>query len=98
MPPRPRPSAVRTARTPEALDALRAALVDFDGGARQRGRELYQDGAVRKIWSDADHLVKAEVQGGSLYGVTLYNTRGAWTARCTCPVGIDCKHAYAAGL
>ena len=42
--------------------------------------------------------MKAEVQGGSLYGVTLYNTRGAWTARCTCAVGIDCKHAYAAGL
>jgi len=98
MPPRPRLQAVRTVRTPEALDALRAALDEFDGGARQRGRDLYQAGAIQKIWSDADHLVKAEVQGGSRYTVTLFNTRGAWTTRCTCPVGADCKHAYAAGL
>ena len=95
---RPRPSVVRTVRTPEALDALRGWLDDFDGGARQRGRDYYQNGAVRKIWSDADHLVKAEVAGGQLYHVTLFNTRGAWTSRCTCPLGQDCKHAYAAGL
>ena len=95
---RSRLTALRTVRTPEALDALRAALDDLDGSVRQRGRDLYQQGAVQKIWSDADHLVKAEVQGGERYTVTLFNTRGAWTTRCTCPVGVDCKHTYAAGL
>ncbi len=98
MPPRPRPSAVRAVRTPEAMDALLSWLDDCDPGARQRGRDYFQSGAVRKVWSDADHLVKAEVQGGSRYSVTLYLTRGAWTSRCTCPVGLDCKHAYATAL
>jgi superfamily II DNA or RNA helicase len=89
---------VRAVRTPEALDALRDWLDSFDGGARQRGRNYYQTGAVGKVWSDADHLVKAEVRGGDAYAVTLFHTRGAWASRCTCPVGIDCKHVYATGL
>ncbi len=98
MPPRPRPPVVRAVRTPEALDALRGWLDELDGGARQRGRDYSQQGAVARVWSDADHLVKAEVNGGARYAVTLFFTRGAWSSRCTCPVGLGCKHVYATGL
>lgn len=98
MPPRPKPTAVRSVRTPEAMDALLSWMDDCEPGARQRGRDYYQSGAVRKVWSDADHLVKAEVEGGARYAVTLFFTRGQWAGRCTCPVTADCKHAYASAL
>ena len=98
MPPRPRPPVLRAVRTSEALDALRSRLDEFDGGARQHGRDYYQSGAVRRVWSEADHLVKAQVAGGEDYAVTLTYARGNWNSRCTCPVSVDCKHAYAAGL
>jgi superfamily II DNA or RNA helicase len=89
---------VRAVRTPEAMDALLSWMDDCEPGARQRGRDYFQSGAVRKVWSDADHLVKAEVEGGSRYSVVLFFTRGEWSGRCSCPVGRDCKHTYAAAL
>jgi superfamily II DNA or RNA helicase len=98
MSPRFRAPVVRTVRTPEAIDALRARLDLFDAGARQRGRDYFQGGAVLRVWSEADHHVKAEVEGGARYALTLFYTRGDWTTRCSCAVGVDCKHAYAAGL
>jgi len=98
MPPRFRAPVVRTVRTPEAIDALRARLDLFDAAARQSGRDYFQSGAVLRVWSEADHHVKAEVEGGSRYALTLFYTRGDWTTRCSCAVGVECKHAYAAGL
>lgn len=97
-PPRYRSPVVRSVRTPEAIDALRARLDEFEPAARQRGRDYYQSRAVLKVWSEADHHVKAEVEGGARYYVTLFYTRGEWTTRCSCPIGVDCKHAYASGL
>ncbi len=98
MPPRPRPSSVRSVRTPEAMDALFAWMDDCEPDARQRGRDAFQGGAVQKVWSDADHLVKAEVQDDARQSVVLFFTRGEWTSRCTCPAAKNCKHAYAAAL
>ena len=95
---RPRPPVVRSVRTPEAVAALRTKLDTFDAGARQRGRDLFQAGAVLSVRSAADHYFNAEVQGDSLYGLTFFYTRGSWTCRCSCPVGENCKHAYATGL
>ncbi len=97
-PPRSRPPIVRAVRTPEAIDMLRTRLDTFDAVARQRGRELFQAGAVRKTWSEADHHFKAELEDDSRHQVTFFYTRGEWSSRCTCPVGVDCRHAYAAGL
>ncbi|MCU0793581.1 MAG: SNF2-related protein, partial [Opitutaceae bacterium] len=97
-PPRSRPLVVRSVRTPEALDALRSWLDEFEPGTRQRGREYFQQGAVRAVWCEADHHFKAEVRGNETYLVTEFYTRGTWSSRCSCPVGVDCKHAYAAGL
>ena len=98
MPPRPRPSAVRSVRTPEAMDALLSWMDDCEPDARQRGRDCFQSGAVQKVWSDADHLVKAEVQEAACLSIVLFFTRGEWTSRCTCPATKNCKHAYAAAL
>ena len=97
-PPRSRPPVVRSVRTPAAIEALRTRLDVFEAGTHQRGRDYFQSGAVRKVWSEADHHFKAEVEGGARYVVTGFYTRGDWSFRCTCPVGVDCKHAYAAGL
>lgn len=98
MPPRPRPSIMRSVRTQEALDALRLWLDSFDSDTRQRGEEYFKTGAVSSVWSEADHLVKAEVHAGTHHDLLLFLTRGTWTSRCDCSVGRNCKHAYAAGL
>ena len=98
MKPRNRQPIVRSVRTPEALDALRSRIASFDSGTRQRGLAYFKSGAVNSVNSAADHLVTAKVTGSQIYSVTLFLTRGEWTTRCTCPVGKDCKHAYAAGL
>jgi len=98
MPPRPRQPAVRSVRTPEALEAMRVWLTTFNADARQRGQSYFKAGAVISIKSEADHLVGAEVAGTKLYNLRLFLTRGAWTSRCSCPVATGCKHAYAAGL
>ncbi len=95
---RSRPPVVRSVRTPEALDALRARLDLYAPSSRQSGRDLFQQSAVAAVWSEADHLVKAEVTDNARHSLTLFYTRGDWTSRCSCPITSDCKHAYAAGL
>jgi superfamily II DNA or RNA helicase len=97
MPVKPRPSATRSVKAPEALTALRSWLNTFDPRTRRRGADYYESGQVENVWADADHFLRAEVQGQSLYEVTLFFTRGQWSSRCSCPMGGSCKHAYAAG-
>lgn len=81
------------------MNALRTRLDEFPPTARQRGREAFQQGAVRRVWCDADHYFKSEVSEDELvHTVTAFYTRGDWSTRCTCTVGVDCKHAYATGL
>jgi len=96
--PRSRPPVVRSVRTPEAVAALRLRLDEFTPAARQRGRDLFQAGAVLSVRSAADHYFNAEVKDETVLGLTFFYTRGAWTCRCSCPVGENCKHAYATGL
>jgi superfamily II DNA or RNA helicase len=81
------------------MNALRSRLDDFPPASRQRGRDAFQQGAVRRVWCDADHYFKSEVsEDEAVHTVTAFYTRGDWSTRCTCTVGVDCKHAYAAGL
>ncbi|HEY8995008.1 MAG TPA: hypothetical protein VIM71_10125, partial [Lacunisphaera sp.] len=99
MPPNPRQPAVRLVRTPQALTALRGWLGTFPAETRELGGDTYRKKAVKEVWSEADHLVKAEVDIGSeVLPITLFLTRGAWTSRCSCPVLDRCEHVYAAGL
>jgi superfamily II DNA or RNA helicase len=97
MPPRYRPTAVRAVRTPEAIRALIERLDAFGEQAQERGRDYLKGGAVASVWSEADHLVKAEVVGNAHYDLTWFFTRDKWTFRCSCPDKKDCKHAYASG-
>ncbi len=94
---RSRSTHVRSVRTPEALDAMRLWLDSFDSGTRLRGQAYFKDGTVNAVWSEADHLVKAEVMGERRYALTLFLTRGEWSSRCSCAIGSKCKHAFAAG-
>lgn len=89
---------LRAVRTPEALSALRRWLDLLPGRVRERGEEYYRGGRVEAVRSGADHFCEARVRGGERYAVTLFFTRGSWSSTCTCPVGADCKHAYAAGV
>lgn len=90
---------MRSVRTPEALDAMRLWLDGFDSATRERGVALHDRRAVKAVWSEADHLVKAEVEDAPAeHELLFFLTRGTWTSRCSCPVGRNCKHAYAAGL
>ena len=99
MPPNPRQPSVRSVRTPPALTALRGWLGTFPAEQREAGGEYYRRKAVKAAWSEADHLVKADLDIGSeVLAVTLFLTRGAWTSRCSCPVLDRCEHVYAAGL
>ncbi|MBI5380653.1 MAG: DEAD/DEAH box helicase [Opitutae bacterium] len=95
---KPRPPVVRSVRTPVALAALRTWLAEFNSRTRERGEEYLKLGRVKKVWTGADHFVEAEVAGQTLYAVTLFLTRGEWSSQCSCPMGGECKHAYAAAL
>ncbi len=89
---------VRSVKTPEALMALKAWLTTFDPVIRGRGEDYYAKAQVQDVWSEADHFVEAVVTGQEAYSVTLFLTRGKWSSACTCPMEVDCKHVYAAGL
>jgi superfamily II DNA or RNA helicase len=73
-------------------------------GTFARGSGYAHDGAVRKrTWSPGGTHVVGEVQGGApkpyVASVTLTRSRSkqlsAFRATCTCPVGVNCKHAVA---
>ena len=95
---KPRLPAVRTVKTPEALAVLRTWLGTLGETTREDGEAYYADQRVEDVWADADHYVEAIVTGEESYAVTLFFTRGSWTSKCSCPVGVNCKHVYAAGL
>ncbi len=89
---------------PNERDALRAAINAFEWPARSRGEQYCRRGAVRDVWprelTDEEPGVagfEAHVLGSQTYQVTwIHEPRVGWACSCTCPVGIDCKHAYAA--
>jgi superfamily II DNA or RNA helicase len=93
-----RSSALRSVRTPEALTALQVWLDAVNAPTREPGDDYFRRGCVHEVRAKADHYVSAKVEGEQTYAVTLFFTRGRWTSKCSCPVGSDCKHAYAAGL
>ena len=98
MKPSNRQPIVRSVRTPEALAAMAMWLGSFDAATRQRGRDLFKKGAVTSVWSEADHLIKAELTDDYRYTLTFFLTRGEWSSRCSCSTTARCKHTHAAGL
>ncbi|MGI3783112.1 MAG: SNF2-related protein, partial [Janthinobacterium lividum] len=84
---------------------VRALLTDdtFDVGTRRRGLAYARGGRVSHLqqdWDDGALFASALVRGSEPYRTTLMIERthqGALRVRtsCSCPVGQDCKHAYA---
>lgn len=76
---------------------------DLEGwaGARsvERGRSYQRGGRVKDLRIAADGALLATVTGTERYATTVAlgpgRGRGALEASCTCPVGVDCKHAVA---
>ena len=94
MPPSPQPpSQIR-------ID-LAGWLNDFALPARTKGRDYYARGHVAALETAIDRsplTVYAAVRGTEIYECTLTHTPGdGWDGECSCPVGIECKHLYAAG-
>jgi hypothetical protein len=89
---------MRAVRTPEAIQRLLNKLGTFDYDISEDGREALEAGAVAHVWSEADHLVKAEVNADRRLDQTWFFTRGEWTCRCSCGTRGDCLHAYASGF
>jgi SNF2 family DNA or RNA helicase len=77
-------------------EAASRYLKSFDARTRQRGEKYFRAGAVEALTCvKPGKLFIAEVLGSELYGVTLAYD-GGWDSECTCPMGLECKHVYAA--
>ncbi|HAP63382.1 MAG TPA: hypothetical protein DCR93_29080, partial [Cytophagales bacterium] len=67
----------------------------FSSAVLDRGFALYHhDAVLSMVWESADVLI-AEVQGGSRYRVQIQWTEESLQATCSCPYGVQCKHAAA---
>ena len=96
---RARPPVIHSVQTPDALASLRAWLDAFEPKTRKLGESTFSTKQVKKIGTQADHYVEATVsEEAETFPVTLFLTRGQWTAKCTCDLRKDCRHIYAAGL
>ncbi|MFW6153844.1 MAG: SWIM zinc finger family protein [Planctomycetota bacterium] len=73
------------------------------GRSATRGRSYQRQGRVEQLGLLPDGAILATVRGTTRYVVKVEGTSGAAAdvlleATCTCPVGVDCKHAAAAVL
>ena len=76
-------------------------LDNFPSQSRRRGKRYYADGAVLEVTCiEPDCRFAAVVRGRADYEVSFeYDPeQQSWLEECTCPMGYDCKHAYAAML
>ncbi|HYC56963.1 MAG TPA: DEAD/DEAH box helicase [Candidatus Binatia bacterium] len=76
---------------------IAAALGRFDARSAERGRRYARDGHVRRL--DVDRQGRgfgASVRGASAYRCEWVRRGQRWSNACNCPLGGQCKHAYAA--
>ena len=83
----------------QVVDDLEA---EFGTGTAQRGRAYADEGRVLQIVADrpgAALLAAVRGSGRARYQTLIRAERPGgellWEARCSCPVGVDCKHAVA---
>jgi len=93
------PSSVRDLATTLAfmnLEGLAKALTRFDARSASRGRNYVREDRVRKLELDR----RGEGFAASVRGASTYRSEWiadpVWRNGCSCPLGGDCKHAYAA--
>ena len=85
-----------TAIPPDAAAAGEEFLDGFDRATRSRGESYYRRGSVRSVEQQADGLdFTGQIQGAKRYTTEVFYEDGEWCSDCSCPVGGDCKHAYA---
>ena len=76
-------------------------LNEFAMADRTKGRDYYSRGNVGSLEQMIDSLtttVFAAVRGGEIYECSFTHTPDeGWDGDCSCPVGYECKHLYAAG-
>ncbi len=82
--------------SPHVATSLLAKLADFDPRTRERGRRYAEAGRVVSL-SVAGDTITAKVQGTRTYKTEWMLDDEICMSYCTCPVGRDCKHAYAVG-
>jgi superfamily II DNA or RNA helicase len=76
------------------VGGLLRALDEFDARTRARGRQ-YADGGRVGALAIGPTTVSATVRGTIAYEVVWRVADDYWASSCSCPVGVDCKHAYA---
>jgi uncharacterized Zn finger protein len=78
------------------LNATQCYLKSFDARTSGKGEHYFRQGAVDSIPCDTPGTAySAKVLGSEVYDVNLFWDDG-WDAECSCPVGYECKHVYAA--
>jgi superfamily II DNA or RNA helicase len=81
----------------EQLLALDAVLDEFDDLSSGRGERYLAEGRVGSIlWDPAAQGFRTTVRGSEVYTVSWKWTGAFWKHECTCPVGVWCKHSFAA--
>jgi hypothetical protein len=83
------------------IESAEKALTQFSYTVAKRGRHYYESGQVIS-GAKGEHLNEfvCQVRGTAPqpYEVILRYGRSHWESLCSCPIGVDCKHSYAALL
>ena len=78
------------------LASAREYLESFDAETTRKGEEYFAVGAVKGLRClTPGRKYLANVHGNFKYQVQLENDDG-WDGECSCPIGYECKHIYAA--
>lgn len=79
------------------LAQANAFLRAMNPNAQARGEKYFRQGRVAGIEMEEANCFIANVEGSESYFVSLeFDPRGGWFGDCSCPIGADCKHVYAA--
>lgn len=79
--------------------SIKRYLAEFDRTTAERGKYYFKVNAVLRLGCEQPgECYFATVRGGADYEVTIFFEGDEWDGECTCPMGYDCKHIYAAML
>jgi SNF2-related domain/Helicase conserved C-terminal domain len=82
------------------FEIVEKALSTFSVTVVNGGKRLFEEKRVRSLKETArSNTFEAEVtEKGKVHAVTLSYGGSSWNLLCTCPLGTECKHVYAALL
>ncbi len=79
------------------IEALLDELESFDASMLQQGGVYAAEDRVQ-LMELAPGMIRARVRGNERYETMWSWTSDEWYCDCSCPIGIECKHAAATGL